>query len=89
MELSPRNERTVNELLREVAHQGRAVVAKWRIADAYGQATFSITIRRDLRSRWDALLDELELAERPVLRMAELHGEVILTRASDYWPDEE
>ena len=54
-----------------------------------GTPPVSVTIRRDLRSRWDALLDELEWAERPILRMAELHGEVILTRASDYWPDEE
>jgi hypothetical protein len=49
----------------------------------------SVTIRRDLRARWDALLDELEWEERPILRMSELYGEVTLTRASDYWPDEE
>jgi hypothetical protein len=89
MELNPRNERTVNDLLKQVAHQGRASIGKWRIAETYGQATFSVTIRRDLRARWDDLLDELEWDKRPILHMADLHGEVILTKSNDYWPDEE
>ena len=79
----------MSDLLKQVAYEGRAIIAKWRIAETYGQSTFSVTIRRDLRNRWTALIEELEWDERPVLRMAELCGQVIMTRSSDYWPDDE
>ena len=35
--LSPRHERVVNELLKEVVYRGRAVVSKWRVTEMYRQ----------------------------------------------------
>ena len=56
----------------------------------YGQTNFTVGIRRDLRERWKSLVaDELGWSEVPTLRLAEIAGDVVLMKKSDFYKDVE
>ena len=84
-----RHENALSDLLERVAHQGYAGVPKWQITRWYTQQHFSVNVRRDLRERWDNMLDDLGWADHPTLRIAELNGDIVLMRKTDFFPDKE
>jgi len=90
VKLQKRHENALNDLLETVAFRGYASEARWRLARWYGQNNFTVTIRRDLRDRWKSLLeDDLGKDKAPVLRLAEIEGEILLIRKTDFFPDTE
>lgn len=88
--MEKRHENSLKNLLETVAFEGHASVAKWKLTRWYGQCNFTVTIRRDLRERWKSLLvDELNWSETPTLRLAEIMGDIVLMKKTDFFPDKE
>lgn len=88
--MEKRHENSLKNLLETVAFEGHASMAKWKIARWYGQSNFTVTIRRDLRERWKTLLkDELDWSDVPILRLAEVSGDIVLMKKTDFFPDQE
>jgi hypothetical protein len=87
--LEKRHENSLKDLLETVACTGFASVPKWKITRWYGQSNFTVAIRRDLRERWKTLIeDELE-REKTTLRLAEIGGNIVLMKKTDFFPDKE
>jgi hypothetical protein len=88
--MEKRHENALKDLLETVAFKGYASEAKWRLSRWYGQSNFTVTIRRDLRDRWKSLQeDELGNSKPAVLRFAEIGGDILLIRKTDFFPDNE
>jgi hypothetical protein len=88
--MEKRYDNSLKDLLEKVAFEGTAAVAKWRVCRWYGQATFSVTIRRDIRERWEMLVKEdLEWDKAPTLRIADANGKIHLFSASAFFKDKE
>jgi hypothetical protein len=88
--LEKRHENSLKDILEAVAFSGHASVAKWRLSRWYGQSNFTVAIRRDLRERWKALTEEeLDWDKAPLLRIAEVMGDVVLINHSNFFPDKE
>ena len=88
--MEKRHENSLINLLERVAFEGHASVPKWRIPRWYGQSNFTVGIRRDLRERWKSLVsDELGWSEVPTLRLAEIQGDIVLMKKSDFFRDVE
>jgi len=76
-------------MLENVAFEGHASIAKWKLSRWYGQTNFTVVIRRDLRERWNSLLTD-ELGWPIVtLRLAEVNGDIVLMKKTDFFPDRE
>jgi len=85
-----RHENALTDVLETVAFNGFASVPKWRVTRWYGQVNLTVNIRRDLRDRWKALIsEELDWSEVPTLRMAEVHGSLILMNKENFFSDKE
>jgi len=88
--MEKRYDNSLKDLLEKVAFEGHAAVAKWRVSRWYGQATFSVSIRRDIRERWTTLVKEdLEWDTNPALRIADANGKIHLFNASAFFKDKE
>jgi hypothetical protein len=88
--MEKRHENALKNLLESVAFEGYASAPKWKVSRWYGQSNFTVSIRRDLRERWTSLYeDDLDWKDRPVLRMAEVGGDIILMKKTDFYPDSE
>jgi hypothetical protein len=87
--MEERHENSLNDLLEQVAFEGYVSVPKWRIPRWYGSVNFAVGTRNDLRKRWKSLNKSLGKKNIPVLRMAEIGGNIVLMRATDFFPDEE
>jgi hypothetical protein len=80
----------LKNMLETVAFEGLATLAKWKITRWYGQSNFTVSIRRDVRQRWDALhREELEIDKTPILRMADVDGKIVFMKKADFFPDKE
>lgn len=88
--MEKRHENSLKNMLETVAFEGHAAVAKWKLTRWYGQSNFTVAIRRDLRERWRSLLeDDLNWDEVPTLRLAEVNGDIVLMKKTDFFPDKE
>ncbi|MFZ3300445.1 hypothetical protein HZT44_15510 [Ralstonia pickettii] len=88
--MEKRHENSLKNLLETVAFEGLASIAKWKVTRWYGQSNFTVAIRRDLRERWESLVEEdLGWDEVPTLRLAEVNGKVVLMKKTDFFPDRE
>jgi len=48
-----RHENALNDFLEKVLKEGFAVIEKWKLLLWYGQEKYTITIRRDINTRWN------------------------------------
>jgi hypothetical protein len=48
-----RHENALNDFLEKVLKEGFAVIEKWKFLLWYGQEKYTITIRRDINTRWN------------------------------------
>lgn len=89
--MEKRHENSLKNLLESVAFEGYASVPKWKLTRWYGQSNFTVTIRRDLRERWNSLIvDELVWpGTPPILRLAEIGFNIILMKKTDFYKDKE
>jgi hypothetical protein len=84
--MEKRHENSLKNLLETVAFEGHAAIAKWKIARWYGQTNFTVAIRRDLREQWKSLVaEELGWNEVPMLRLAEISGDIVLMKKTDFF----
>lgn len=88
--MEKRHENSLMGMLEKVAFEGFASKPKWQIARYYKQSNFTLNIRRDIRDRWKNLVtDELGWKQTPVLKMADVGGEIIFMKGGDFFPDKE
>jgi hypothetical protein len=65
-------------------------VPKWKLTRWFGNLNFTVAIRRDLRERWVSLVtEELNWNQAPTLRLAEIGGDIVLMKGTDFFPDRE
>jgi len=87
--MQKRHENALYDLLEQVAYEGYAAVAKWRVARWYGQERFSVGIRRDIRERWNDLAAELNWIADKTIVFGEVKGQIVLMHDQIFYPNEE
>jgi len=87
--MQKRHENSLTDLLEGIAFEGFANIPKWQVTRWYGQTNFTVNIRRDLRERWKSLTEDMEWGLTPTLRIAEVNGNIVLMRETDFFPDNE
>lgn len=84
-----RHQNALTDLLEQVAYEGSASVAKWRLTRWYGQDRFSVNIRRDLRARWEAMQEELHWTRKQKLVLAEVKDQIVMMHSQIFFADDE
>jgi hypothetical protein len=61
-----------------VAYEGFAYVQKWQINRWFGQANFTVSIRREIRERWKTLGEDIEWIAASKLKIAKINDTTII-----------
>jgi len=81
--MDKRNENLLNDFLKIVFEEGYASVRKWLLLHWYGQTNLTVAIRRDLRERWKALMEES--SSKASLRIGESQGNILLANSEIFF----
>lgn len=81
--MEKRNENLLNDFLKTAFEEGYATVRKWMLLHWYGQTNLTVAIRRDLRDRWKALVEEAD--SKAPLRIGEAHGNILLANGDIFF----